>query len=59
MTHQKEAAIKTGKTWLEPTELLMEIPRITGGGYYGIGNGGSLEEVILTEALSILGKQHR
>jgi len=37
----------------------MEIPRITGGDYYGIGKGDSLEEVIITEALSILGKQHR
>jgi len=46
-----------GKRWLEPTELLMEIPRITGGYYYGIGEGGDLEEVLLTEAFSMLGRR--
>jgi Mg-chelatase subunit ChlI/Mg-chelatase subunit ChlD len=51
----QKTANKTGKKWLEPTELMMEIPRITGGYYYGIGKGGSLEEVILSEAFSILG----
>lgn len=44
------------KTWLDPTELVMEIPRITGGYYYGIGEEGELEEVILTEALSIINR---
>jgi magnesium chelatase subunit I len=50
-------AFKSGKRWFEPTELMMEVPRITGGYYYGIGEGGSLEEVILTEAFSILGNR--
>ncbi len=45
-----------GKVWLEPRELLMEIPRITGGYYYGIGEYGELEEAILTEAFSIIGR---
>jgi len=44
---------RLGKIWLEPTELLMEIPRITGGYYYGIGEEGELEEVILSEAFSV------
>jgi len=37
----------------------MEIPKITGGYYYGIGVGGSLEEIVLTEAFSILGNRSR
>jgi len=53
----KEMVLQTtGKRWLEPTELLMEIPRITGGYYYGIGEGGDLEQVFLTEAFSMLGR---
>jgi Mg-chelatase subunit ChlD len=52
-----KTAAMAGKKWLEPTELMMEIPRITGGYYYGIGKGGSLEEVVLTEAFSILGNR--
>ena len=39
---------------MEPTELLLAIPEITGGWYYGIGEEGELEEVILTEALAVL-----
>ena len=54
-TTAKQTAIMLGKKWREPTELMIEIPRITGGYYYGIGEGGSLEEVILTEAFSLLG----
>jgi len=53
----KERVLQTvGKRWLESTELLMEIPRITGGYYYGIGEGGDLEQVFLTEAFSMLGR---
>jgi len=53
----KERVLRTvGKRWLEPTELLMEIPRITGGYYYGIGERGDLEQVFLTEAFSVLGR---
>jgi Mg-chelatase subunit ChlD len=52
--YKESITLKTGKRWLEPTELLIEIPRISGGYYYGIGEGGSLEQVILTEALNIL-----
>ncbi|MEM2127576.1 MAG: VWA domain-containing protein, partial [Candidatus Bathyarchaeia archaeon] len=46
----------TGKRFLEPTELLMEIPKITGGYYYGIGEEGELEEVFLTEALGLINR---
>lgn len=46
----------TGKRFLEPTELLMEIPKITGGYYYGIGEEGELEEVFLTEALGLVSR---
>jgi Mg-chelatase subunit ChlD len=45
---------RTGKMWLQPKELLMEIPRITGGYYYGITERGELEEVLLTEAFTVL-----
>jgi len=44
---------KTGKTWLEPTELLMQIPIVTGGYYYGIGEGGTLESINLTKAFGV------
>jgi len=56
--YKKRAWERTGKLWLTPTELVVEIPRITGGYYYGIGEEGELEEVILTEALSLLGRSH-
>jgi len=46
----------TGKRFLEPTELLMEIPKITGGYYYGIGEEGELEEFFLTEALGLVSR---
>jgi len=48
--------VQSGKRWLEPTELLREIPRITGGFYYGIGYEGTLEQVVLTEAFSLLSR---
>jgi magnesium chelatase subunit D len=48
-----------GKMWYRPTELLLEIPRISGGYYYGIGEEGGLEEVILTQALSIFDRTSR
>lgn len=54
-SYRDEIWERIGKRWLEPTELLTEIPRITGGYYYGIGKGGKLEEVLLTEALRVLG----
>ncbi|MEM2094450.1 MAG: ATP-binding protein [Candidatus Bathyarchaeia archaeon] len=50
--YKKEVEEKTGKQWLEPTELLMQIPIITGGYYYGIGEGGDLQSINLTEALN-------
>ena len=53
--YTKNKAEQSGKQWLEPTELLMEIPRITGGWYYGIGEEGELEQVILTKAFRVLG----
>jgi len=52
-TYKTEIQEKTGKQWLEPTELLMQIPVITGGYYYGIGEGGELQSVNLSEALSV------
>jgi Mg-chelatase subunit ChlD len=52
---KKEVQIKSGKRWLEPTEFLMHIPKITGGYYYGIDSNGRLEQVELSEAFSILG----
>ncbi len=53
--YKKEIQIRSGKRWLEPTEFLMQIPKITGGYYYGIDSNGKLEQVELSEALSILG----
>ncbi len=54
--YKAEVLEKTGKRWLEPTELLMEIPLVTGGYYYGIGEGGELQSVNLSEALGIFNK---
>jgi Mg-chelatase subunit ChlI/Mg-chelatase subunit ChlD len=54
--YKSEILEKTGKLWLEPTELLLEIPAITGGYYYGIGEGGELESVILTEAFGTINR---
>ncbi len=54
--YKESVMTNIGKIWLEPKELLMEIPRITGGYYYGIGEHGELEEAILTEAFSIIGR---
>lgn len=50
--HKKEIWKKTGKIWLDPTELLLEISNITGGHYYGINERGRLESVILREGLT-------
>jgi Mg-chelatase subunit ChlD len=52
-----EIQAKSGKMWLDPTTLLLEIPRITGGYYYGIEQGGDLKEVMLTEAFSLLSRR--
>jgi Mg-chelatase subunit ChlI/Mg-chelatase subunit ChlD len=53
----KQSVMKNiGKIWMAPKELLVEVPRITGGYYYGIGEHGELEEAILTEAFSIIGR---
>ena len=56
-SYREEIQVKSGKRWLDPTSLLLDIPRITGGYYYGIGRGGDLKEVMLTEALSVLGRR--
>ena len=53
--YKKEIQIRSGKRWLAPSELLMQIPKITGGYYYGIDSNGKLEQVELSEALGILG----
>jgi len=52
----EERATHLGKRWLEPSELLKEIPRITGGHYYGIGYEGELEQVVLTEAFGLISR---
>jgi Mg-chelatase subunit ChlD len=44
-----ELAGTIDRIWLEPTELLMRILAITGGSYYGIGEGGTLEDINLTK----------
>jgi Mg-chelatase subunit ChlI/Mg-chelatase subunit ChlD len=51
--YKAEILGKTGKMWFEPTELLMQIPIITGGYYYGIGEGGELESVNLSRAFGV------
>jgi len=51
--YKAEIMKTTGKVWLEPTELLMQIPTITGGYYYGIGEGGELESINLTKAFGV------
>jgi hypothetical protein len=52
----EERAAHLGKRWLEPSDLLKEIPRITGGYYYGIGHEGELEQVVLTEAFGLISR---
>jgi Mg-chelatase subunit ChlD len=37
---------------LSPNELLLEIPRISGGRYYGISSKGEVQMVVLTEAMT-------
>ena len=44
------------RIWLEPTELLMRILAITGGSYYGIGEGGTLEDINLTRVFGGLSR---
>jgi Mg-chelatase subunit ChlI/Mg-chelatase subunit ChlD len=53
--YNKEIQIRSSKRWFEPTEFLMQIPKITGGYYYGIDANGKLEQVEISEAFSILG----
>ncbi len=55
--YKRSLMTEIGKTWLEPSELLMEVPKITGGYYYGIGEGGDLKQVILSEAFSVIGRR--
>jgi magnesium chelatase subunit I len=45
-------AAKKKKQWLYPTTLLLEIPRLTGGFYYGIGGRGTVERVVLEDAFT-------
>lgn len=47
----------TGRQWIDPTSLMMEIPRITGGYYYGIGEGGEVESKILMDAFTIIDRE--
>jgi Mg-chelatase subunit ChlD len=54
--YKAEILGKTGKTWFEPTELLMQIPLITGGYYYGIGEGGEMESINLSKAFGIFSR---
>jgi Mg-chelatase subunit ChlD len=48
---------KTNKIWMDPTRLLLEIPRITGGYYYGVGEGGTIESAILIDAFTIVNRE--
>jgi len=52
-------AAKTGQRWLDPTSLLLEIPRITGGYYYGIGEGGEIESTVLMDAFTIVDREQQ
>ena len=45
-------AARKKRLWLSPTTLLLEIPRITGGFYYGIRGRGSVERVVLEDAFT-------
>ena len=47
------------KRWLDPTSLLLEIPRISGGYYYGIGEGGEIEISVLMDAFTIVDRERR
>jgi Mg-chelatase subunit ChlD len=47
-------AARSKKIWLDPTSLLLEVARITGGYYYGIGEGGELESAVLMDAFTVL-----
>jgi hypothetical protein len=48
---------KTKKRWMDPTRLLLEIPRITGGYYYGVGEEGKIESAILIDAFTIVNRE--
>ena len=50
-------AEKTGKRWIDPTSLLLEIPRITGGYYYGITESGEIESTILMDAFTVIDRE--
>jgi len=54
--YKAEILGKTGKMWFEPTELLMQIPLITGGYYYGIGEGGEMESINLSKAFGVFNR---
>jgi len=51
--YKMDISDRLGKIWYAPTELLMEISKITDGYYYGIGEKGELEEIFLTDAFSL------
>lgn len=51
--YQKSISEKMSLLWLKPTSLLLEIPQITGGYYYGISEKGNIQKMVLTDALTI------
>jgi len=57
--YQKTVAEKMNMQWLEPTSLLLEIPNITGGYYYGIDERGKVQTMILMDALTVFDRSHR
>jgi len=57
-SYTQAIAQKVNKQWMNPTKLLLEIPRITGGYYYGIGEGGVIESEILMDAFTIIDREH-
>jgi Mg-chelatase subunit ChlI/Mg-chelatase subunit ChlD len=51
--HQSgERYIHEPRYGLSPNDLLLEIPRISGGRYYGISSKGEVQMVVLTEAMT-------
>ena len=47
----------TGKHWLDSTSFLQEISRITGGYYYGIGEGGEIESTVLMDVFAMVNNE--
>jgi Mg-chelatase subunit ChlD len=57
LTYLASIEAATSRRLLSPTNLLLEIPRITGGYYYGIGEGGKIESTVLMDAFTIMDRE--